>query len=364
MILVSWFHRQLKNSNSLMAGTVPHHQLLKIQAASTPAANNPSDKPAQQHTAARTQSGYKVVSTPCNTSNGKQGSAVRTQSLNTAFVASPKKSPSAKPAQVVNMAGSAPCNTSYGKSPQANGNATSKQGNTAVSTPTTNVNGKAVNMARSTPNTSNGKCSQAGGKATSKQGNTVSTPTSNTNAKTVNIVGSTPNTSNGRSVQVNPARTSVKMAASTRQNAPVAQPSGVNPVRSSTARIATPTRTNPGNKVQTPTVLLQVGNTTMPTVNPNAMPQQVIRLSPNFLANLTGNNTVQNVVISRMPVPHGANVSTTPGSLRNTAPSPRPITTVASSASSTSGSVQTASTAVASSSSAAASAKTSKGSRA
>lgn len=313
-----------------MAGTVPHHQLLKIQAASTPAANNPSDKPAQQHTAARTQSGYKVLSTPSNTSNGKEGSAVRI----------------------------------YGKSPQANGNATSKQGNTAVSTPTTNVSGKAVNMVRSTPNTSNGKCAQAGGKATSKQGNTVSTPTSNTNAKTVNIAGTTPNTSSGRSAQVNPAHTSVNMAASTRQNVPVAQLSGVNPVRSSTARIATPTGTNPGNKVQTPTVLLQVGNTTMPTANPNAIPQQVIRLSPNFLANLTGNNTVQNVVISRMPIPHGANVSTRPGSVRNTAPSPRPITTVASSASSTSGSVQTASTAVASSSSAAASAKTSKGSQA
>ena len=348
-----WLHRQLKNSNSLMAGTVPHHQLLKIQAASTPAANNPSDKPAQQHTAARTQSGYKVVSTPSNTSNGKQGSAVRTQSLNTAFVASPKKSSSAKPAQVVNMAGSTPCNTSYGKSPQANGNATSKQGNTALSTPTTNVNGRAVNMARSTPKTSNGKCA-AGGKATSKQGNTVSTPTSNTNAKTVNMAGTTPNTSNGRSAQVNLAHTSVNMAASTRQNVPVAQLSGVNPVRSSTARIATPTGTYPGNKVQTPTVLLQVGNTTKPTVNPKVMPQQVIRLPPNFLANLMGNNTVQNVVISRMPGPHGANVS----------PSPRPITTVASSASSTSGSVQTASTAVASSSSAAASAKTSKGSRA
>lgn len=355
--------RQLKNSNSLMAGTVPHHQLLKIQAANTPTANNPSDKPAQQHTAARTQSGYKVVSTPSNTYNGKQGSAVRTESLNTAFVASPKKSSSAKPAQVVNIAGSTPCNTSYGKSPQANGNATSKQGNTAVSTPTTNVNGKAVNMARSTPNTSNGKCA-AGGKAISKQGNTVSTPISNTNAKTVNMAGTTPNTSNGRSAQVNPAHTSVNMAASTRRNVPVAQLSGVNPVRSSTARIASPTGTNPGNKVQTPTVLLQVGNTTMRTANPNAMPQQVIRLSPNFLANLTGNNTVQNVVISRMPVPHGANVSTTPGSVRNTAPSPRPITTIASSASSTSGSVQTASTAVASSSSAAASAKTSKGSRA
>lgn len=346
-----------------MAGTVPHHQLLKIQAANTPAANNPSDKPAQQHTAARTQSGYKVVSTPSNTYNGKQGSAVRTESLNTAFVASPKKSSSAKPAQVVNIARSTPCNTSYGKSPQANGNATSKQGNTAVSTPTTNVNDKAVNMARSTPNTSNGKCA-AGGKAISKQGNTVSTPISNTNAKTVNMAGSTPNTSNGRSAQVNPAHTSVNMAASTRQNVPVAQLSGVNPVRSSTARIASPTGTNPGNKVQTPTVLLQVGNTTMRTANPNAMPQQVIRLSPNFLANLTGNNTVQNVVISRMPASHGANVSTTPGSVRNTAPSPRPITTIASSASSTSGSVQTASTAVASSSSAAASAKTSKGSRA
>ena len=217
-----------------MAGTVSHHQLLTKQAASTPAANNPSDKPTQQHTAARTQSGYKVASTPTNTSNGKEGSAVRTQSLNTAFVASPKKSSSAKPAQVVNMAGSTPCNTSYGKSPQANGNATSKQGNPAVSTLTTNVNGKAVNIARSTPNTSN-----------------------------------------GRWAQVNPAHTSVNTAASTQQNAPVAQLSGVNPVCSSTARIATPTGTNPGNRVQTPTGLLQVGNTTMPTANPNAMHQQV-----------------------------------------------------------------------------------------
>lgn len=262
-----------------MAGTVPHHQLLKIKAASTPAANKPSDRPTQEHTAARTQSRFKVASTPSNTSNGKQGSAVRTQSLNTAFAASPKKSSSAKPTQVVNMA------------------------------------------------------------------------------------GSTPNSSNGRSAQVNPAHTSVNMAISTRQNAPVAQLSEVNSVRSSTARIATPTGTNPGNKVQTPTVLLQVGNTTTPTANPNAMPQQVIRLPSNLLANLTGNNTVQNVV-TRTPGPRGAIVSTTPGSVRNTVPSPRPITTVAHLASSTSGSVQTASTAVVSSSSAMASAKTSKGSRA
>jgi len=189
--------RQLKNSYSLSLGTIPYHQLLKMEAAT----NTP--KPAQGNTV---QAGKLAASTPNNAASAKPAQGTTVQAGKVA-ASTPNNAPSAKPAQgtsvpkqVVNIAASTPTNTASAKPVQ--GTAASKQ---------------AVNMATITPsNTSSAKPAKAI-PSTSQAARVVLAP------KQVNISSSTTVNTSGIRTPVPVQLTNVNKAAPVLPNATLQQ---------------------------------------------------------------------------------------------------------------------------------------------